>query len=107
MDWLLFSDCSIDESHRPVRLRRVVLGYPNSNSEFKFDLSLNYRVSGVIQCYSEQKPSLVVSKINCVYVYFVSNFFLQFCATRKGTQQAANVLVKDARFVMNGEHKQR
>ena len=52
---------SIDESHRPVRLRRVVLGYPDANSEFKFDLSLNYRLSGVIQCYSDQKPTLVVS----------------------------------------------
>ena len=53
-------ECSIDESHRPVRLRRVVLGYPDANSEFKFDLSLNYRLSGVIQCYSDQKPTLVV-----------------------------------------------
>ena len=52
---------SIDESHRPVRLRRVVLSYPNASTEFKFDLSLNYRVSSVIQCYSEQKPTLVVS----------------------------------------------
>ena len=51
---------SIDESHRPVRLRRVVLGYPDANSEFKFDFSLNYRLSGVIQCYSDQKPTLVV-----------------------------------------------
>ena len=37
-----------------------MLGYPDANSEFKFDLSLNYRLSGVIQCYSDQKPSLVV-----------------------------------------------
>lgn len=55
---------SIDESHRPVRLRRVVLGYPNANSEFKFDLSLNYRLSSVIQCYSDQKPTLVVSEMS-------------------------------------------
>ena len=33
--------------------------------------------------------------------------FPQFCATRKGTQQAANTLVKDARFVMNSQHRQR
>eukprot|EP00731_Ephydatia_muelleri_P023090 Em0015g673a len=78
----------IDETHRPVRLRRVVLGYPDATTEFKFDLSLNYKISGMIQCYSEQKPTLV------------------FCATRKGTQQAASTLAKDARFVMNAEHKQ-
>lgn len=32
---------------------------------------------------------------------------MQFCATRKGTQQAANTLIKDARFVMNTQHRQR
>ena len=32
---------------------------------------------------------------------------MQFCATRKGTQQAANTLIKDARFVMNAQHRQR
>ena len=31
----------------------------------------------------------------------------QFCSTRKGTIQAANVLVKDTRFIMNAEHSQR
>ena len=51
---------AIDDRFRPVRLRKVVLGYPDANSEFKFDLSLNYRLSGVIQCYSDQKPTLVV-----------------------------------------------
>ncbi|XP_011405054.1 PREDICTED: probable ATP-dependent DNA helicase HFM1 [Amphimedon queenslandica] len=80
---------SIDDSHRPVQLRRVVLGFPDASTEFKFDLSLNYKISGIIQCYSDQKPTLV------------------FCATRKGTQQAAGILVKDARFVMNVEHRRR
>ena len=37
----------------------------------------------------------------------VDDVSFQFCATRKGTQQAAATLVKDARFVMNSEHKQR
>ena len=55
---------SIDESHRPVRLRRVVLGYPNASTEFKFDLSLNYRLGGVIQLYSDQKPTLVVNRLS-------------------------------------------
>lgn len=53
----------MDESHRPVKLRKVVLGFPSSSNqtEFKFDLSLNYKIAGVIQTYSEQKPTLVVS----------------------------------------------
>ncbi|XP_069795276.1 probable ATP-dependent DNA helicase HFM1 isoform X2 [Narcine bancroftii] len=81
----------IDESHRPVKLRKVVLGFPCSNSqtEFKFDLSLNYRIASVIQTYSEQKPTLV------------------FCATRKGVQQSGSILAKDAKFIMTMEHRQR
>ncbi|GCB70464.1 hypothetical protein scyTo_0001292 [Scyliorhinus torazame] len=81
----------IDESYRPVKLRKVVIGFPCSSTqtEFKFDLSLNYRTASVIQTYSEQKPALV------------------FCATRKGVQQAASILAKDAKFVMTMEHKQR
>ncbi|XP_075396376.1 putative ATP-dependent DNA helicase HFM1 [Tenrec ecaudatus] len=81
----------MDESHRPVKLRKVVLGFPCSSNqtEFKFDLTLNYKIASVIQTYSDQKPSLV------------------FCATRKGVQQAASVLLKDAKFIMSMEQKQR
>ena len=49
-----------------MRLRRVVLSYPNASSEFKFDLSLNYRLSSVIHCYSDQKPTLVVREVVAV-----------------------------------------
>ena len=55
--------CSIDDSNRPVKLHKVVLGYPESTSSFKFDMSLNYRLAGVIQSFSENKPTLVVSVI--------------------------------------------
>ncbi|XP_029971671.1 probable ATP-dependent DNA helicase HFM1 isoform X2 [Salarias fasciatus] len=81
----------MDESHRPVKLKKVVLGFPCSanQSEFKFDLSLNYKMANIVQTYSEQKPALV------------------FCSTRKGAQQSAAVLAKDARFIMSIEHKQR
>ncbi|XP_012911614.1 probable ATP-dependent DNA helicase HFM1 isoform X3 [Mustela putorius furo] len=81
----------MDERHRPVKLRKVVLGFPcrSNQTEFKFDLTLNYKIASVIQTYSDQKPALV------------------FCATRKGVQQAASVLVKDAKFIMAVEQKQR
>ncbi|TSQ69527.1 putative ATP-dependent DNA helicase HFM1 [Bagarius yarrelli] len=54
----------MDESHRPVKLRKVVLGFPcgKNQNEFKFDLSLNYKMASVIQTYSDQKPTLVVRK---------------------------------------------
>ncbi|XP_054547695.1 probable ATP-dependent DNA helicase HFM1 isoform X2 [Talpa occidentalis] len=81
----------MDESHRPVKLRKVVLGFPcsSNHTEFKFDLTLNYKIASIIQTYSDQKPTLV------------------FCATRKGVQQASLVLVKDAKFIMTVEQKQR
>ncbi|KAI2667506.1 putative ATP-dependent DNA helicase HFM1 [Labeo rohita] len=81
----------MDESHRPVKLRKVVLGFPcgSNQNEFRFDLSLNYKMANVIQTYSDQKPTLV------------------FCSTRKGVQQSASVLAKDARFIMSIDHKQR
>ncbi|NWH58455.1 HFM1 helicase, partial [Geococcyx californianus] len=81
----------IDDDQRPVKLRKIVLGFPCSDSqtEFKFDLTLNYKMASVIQTYSEQKPALV------------------FCATRKGVQQAASVLAKDAKFLLSVEQKQR
>ena len=52
----------MDDSCRPVRLRKVVLGYPCSDtmSEFRFDLMLTYRLANVILTYSELKPTLVV-----------------------------------------------
>ncbi|POI34487.1 hypothetical protein CIB84_001761, partial [Bambusicola thoracicus] len=78
----------VDEDQRPVKLRKIVLGFPCSDSqtEFKFDLTLNYKIASVIQAYSDQKP---------------------FCATRKGVQQAASVLSKDAKFLLSVEQKQR
>lgn len=58
----------MDESHRPVKLRKVVLGFPCSSNqtEFKFDLSLNYKMANIIQTYSDQKPTLVVRNSLCV-----------------------------------------
>ncbi|XP_042559018.1 probable ATP-dependent DNA helicase HFM1 [Clupea harengus] len=81
----------MDESYRPVKLRKVVLGFPCSNgqNDFKFDLSLNYKMANIIRTYSDQKPSLV------------------FCSTRKGVQQSADVLARDARFMMSIDHKER
>ena len=59
----LFLFYSMDESYRPVKLRKVVLGFAMSKgmSEFRFDLSLNYKMSGIIQTYSDRKPTIVVS----------------------------------------------
>ena len=90
--WLGKSESSaafyqMDESQRPVPLKKVVLGYakPNPFSAFKFDLMLNYRLPHVLELYSDMKPSIV------------------FCSTRKGTTQAAQVLAKEMKFFFRQE----
>lgn len=49
----------------------------------------------------------ILSPNKSLFVGFKYFLLMQFCATRKGTQQAAGILVKEARFVMNTLHKQR
>ncbi|XP_025088893.1 uncharacterized protein LOC112560994 isoform X5 [Pomacea canaliculata] len=68
----------IGEEYRPVKLNRVVLGYPspNGSSDFQFDLTLSYKLHSIIDSYSNRKPTLV------------------FCSSRKSVQQTAEVLVK-------------
>ncbi|CAL4081527.1 unnamed protein product, partial [Meganyctiphanes norvegica] len=80
----------LDESLRPVKLRRVVLSYPCQEiwSEFRFEISLNYRLPSVIATYSEGKPTLV------------------FVSTRKGAQQTSMILGRQSRLVKNSEHSQ-
>ena len=58
----IFVTYSLGDEYRPVTLRRVVIGYPCSEkqSDFKFDLALNYKLSNIIQTYSENKPTLIV-----------------------------------------------
>ena len=80
----------VDETQRPVPLRRVVLPYSSGGlSEFKFDISLSYKLRSVIHSYSEGKPTLV------------------FCSTRKGTQQAASVLCKDGILGLSSESRKK
>lgn len=72
-----------------MKLRKVVLGFPCSpnQTEFKFDLSLNYKMVNIIQTYSEQKPTLVVGvrirpKCACVFV-FLSHVIEKCCEVTK------------------------
>ncbi|KAK7086950.1 ATP-dependent DNA helicase MER3 [Halocaridina rubra] len=80
----------LEETLRPVKLRRVVLGYDcrENWSEFRFEISLNYKLPSVIATYSSNKPTLV------------------FVATRKSAQTTATTLSQQARLVRNAEHKQ-
>ena len=49
------------KSCRPVQLKKVVLDFPclESVSEFRFDITLSYKLATVIQTYSKLKPTLV------------------------------------------------
>lgn len=73
---------------RPVKLDIVVIGYPcYSDSEFKFDISLNYKLKSVVDNYSAGKPTLV------------------FCSTRKSVEQAANNLRNSSNYVVSEMHQ--
>ncbi|XP_071524400.1 uncharacterized protein [Panulirus ornatus] len=80
----------LEESLRPVSLRRVVLGYDcrESWTEFRFDISLTYRLPSVIATYSNNKPTLV------------------FVSTRKAAQTTALTLMREARLVRDASHRQ-
>ncbi|XP_071159837.1 probable ATP-dependent DNA helicase HFM1 [Mytilus edulis] len=95
-EWLGESEPAIsvkmDDSLRPVRLRKVVLGFyfdEHKGSAFHFDMSLNYKLAGIINTYSDDRPTLV------------------FCSTRKSTQQAGEILAKDSRGTMIKTAQQR
>ncbi|KAK3603692.1 hypothetical protein CHS0354_023298 [Potamilus streckersoni] len=81
----------MDESSRPVRLKKIVIGYnfdEHRTSLFQFDLMLSYRLAGIIHTYSDGKPTLV------------------FCASRKGAQQAAEIIAKDPKgFIHSSKHQ--
>ncbi|XP_065672994.1 probable ATP-dependent DNA helicase HFM1 isoform X5 [Hydra vulgaris] len=81
---------SLGNEYRPVQLKKVVLGYePEKKSDFLFDLTLSYKLSGVIRTYSDNKPTLI------------------FCSTRKSVVQAAGILVKDQRNFIDSRQRQR
>lgn len=51
----------LDEDMRPVKLNRVVIGYPvaSEKSSYKFEITLSYRLMAIIGKYSDSKPTLV------------------------------------------------
>ncbi|UYV80046.1 HFM1 [Cordylochernes scorpioides] len=78
----------MDSSIRPVKLKKIVLGYPFEDnwSEFKFDISLNYKLRRVISQYSDGLSTLI------------------FCSTRKSVVQCSILLSRD---VPSSSHRQR
>lgn len=54
------------EDVRPVKLNKIVMGYyfnPQHQSIFRFDMSLNYKLPGLISKYSNGKPTLVSARM--------------------------------------------
>ena len=67
------------EEYRPVKVERIVIGYKRNKNqnEFVFEKYLDYRVSSIIEKYSEGKPTLI------------------FCQTQKGSINSAKQLMAD------------
>ncbi|XP_068236442.1 probable ATP-dependent DNA helicase HFM1 [Palaemon carinicauda] len=81
---------TLEERLRPVKLQRIVLCYDchESWSDFRFEISLNYKLPSVIATYSNNKPTLI------------------FVSTRKSAQTTATTLCQQGRFVRDAKHKQ-
>ena len=56
----------MNEAYRPVKVRKIVQGYycAPDTTDFRFEMSLNYKVAQVIQSYSNNKPTLIVNNNN-------------------------------------------
>jgi len=67
------------EERRPVPLKRVVVGVPSKESEFKFEMLLSYKLLPLISTFGEGKPTLV------------------FCNSRRSAQATAAAMLRDAR----------
>ncbi|KAJ0176747.1 hypothetical protein K1T71_007926 [Dendrolimus kikuchii] len=74
---------------RPVKLKRVVEGYPcpDGMSIFKFDIVLNYKIAPIIQKYYNGKPTLI------------------FCNTRKSVLLTAEMLSKELSINFDPQQK--
>lgn len=80
----------IPDEMRPIKLKKIVLGYESHSNEtyFRFDMNLNYQLANVITRFSDGKPTLI------------------FCSTRRGVEMAANVLLTDLPLNLNPEQQQ-
>lgn len=80
----------IPDEMRPVKLKKIVLGYDSSPhlTYFRFDMTLNYQLVDVINRYSSGKPTMI------------------FCSTRRTVEMAANVLVTDLQINFRAEQQQ-
>ncbi len=65
---------TFDETFRPVPLKQVVVGYPQSSNDYFFEKSLDRQVPDIIRKYSKGHQALV------------------FCPTKKGTEDLCNHL---------------
>ena len=77
------------EEVRPVKLKRVVLGFTmyEGQNEFRFEMNLSYKLEKVIADYSEGMPSLV------------------FCNSRKSTMNTCTVLAKQFKKIAQGQRR--
>ena len=81
----------MSEDMRPVKLKKIVMGYsrPVGISQFRFEMSMSYRLRALLFKYAEGKPTLI------------------FCSARKGVEQTCATLAQQITFHFNSEQNQR
>ncbi|KAG2204812.1 hypothetical protein INT47_004087 [Mucor saturninus] len=74
--WLRAKPISFSEEYRPIKLERIVYGYPQDCNMFLFEKKLDWKLLDIIIKHSNTKPVLI------------------FCSTRKSAEGSCDTLLK-------------
>lgn len=116
-----FNYFSIEESERPVKLDRHVIGYQYTGNSFLFSRKLTYELPNIVKKILSQQTSnkqILVSKslfsnylrqfcqlqLKLICSYFCSVKLKIFCQSRNDVESSLNQL-KSIRLDINGNHR--
>lgn len=80
--------CRIEETARPVKLQRIIYGYPVTGNPFQFNLKLTYALSSVVN-------GLVAEQLG-------DRQILIFCQSRNDVESSLAQLSKDVQLPISG-----
>ncbi|CAL1546925.1 unnamed protein product, partial [Lymnaea stagnalis] len=96
---------NLGESFRPVKLEKIVLGFPfkEGTSDFRFDMNLSYRLRAAIDTYSHSKPTLVFDISATAVIMTKSHLKTKYESLVNGTQLIESSLHKHLIEHLNAE----
>ncbi|ESP01500.1 hypothetical protein LOTGIDRAFT_139720, partial [Lottia gigantea] len=95
----------LEEKYRPVKLQKIVLGYHHKEgeSEFKFDINLNYKLKNIIDTYSNGRPTLVFDSTATAVIMTKTSSKSKYESVVNGTQTIESSLHKNLIEHLNAE----